>query len=147
MNDSLSFAMRIRTKSSRTNVENFTLNLASMIDVTFLLLIFFMVTTVLIRPEDRLTPLLKTRSDETAAQQDFQPQRIEVLIMEGLPTYRLSDQQFTISTDLQAALMPLPKEPGIFINVEDQVPIGFAVGALQAAHDAGFTKVTYVPVS
>jgi len=139
--------MRIRTSSSRNNVERFTLNLASMIDVTFLLLIFFMVTTVLIRPEDRLTPMLKTRSDATAMQQDFQSQRIEVLIMEGMPIYRLSGQRFTVSGDLRLALIPLPKEPGVFINVEDQVPIGFAVGALQAAHDAGFTKVTYVPAS
>jgi biopolymer transport protein ExbD len=36
-----------------------TLNLASMIDLTFLLLIYFMVTTVLARPEDRLSPTLQ----------------------------------------------------------------------------------------
>ena len=46
------------TKKSR-RLSHTALNLASMIDVTFLLLIYFIVTTVFTFPEDKLSPALK----------------------------------------------------------------------------------------
>ena len=53
--------MRIRARPSRRRAERITLNLASMIDVTFLLLIYFMVTMVLQDQEDHLSPTLQTQ--------------------------------------------------------------------------------------
>ena len=55
--------MRIRAKPSRRRLDRITLNLASMIDVTFLLLIYFMVTMVLRDQEDHLSPTLQTESE------------------------------------------------------------------------------------
>ena len=46
---------------------------------------------------------------------------------------------------LAKALANLPKTAGVFIRVSNQVPVGFAVAAIQAARDAGFDQVTYVP--
>jgi biopolymer transport protein ExbD len=138
--------MRIRVKKSRRRADQIALNLASMIDVTFLLLIYFMVTTVLARPEDRLEPTLQTQSPEqTGTTSDFQPQRVEVLQLDGKAVYRLSGQVFTSQRDLTTALQPLPKDPGVFVDVHDGVAVGFAVAAIQAARDAGFKQVTYVP--
>ena len=57
--------MRIRHRTNRRR-QTVTLNLASMIDVTFLLLLYFLVTTVLASPEDRLSPALQTRSENAA---------------------------------------------------------------------------------
>ena len=37
-----------------------------MIDVTFLLLLYFLVTTVLSLPEDRLSPTLQSSADSSA---------------------------------------------------------------------------------
>ncbi|UCD75682.1 MAG: biopolymer transporter ExbD [Phycisphaerales bacterium] len=139
--------MRIRTRQSRRRIDRITLNLASMIDVTFLLLIYFMVSTVLARPEDRLSPSLQTRRDSTTALiSDFQPQRVEVSILDGAPAYRIVGRVFRSQADLREAIEPLPKDPGLFIDVHDRVPVGFAVAAIQAARDAGFEQVTYVPV-
>ncbi|MHC4220247.1 MAG: biopolymer transporter ExbD, partial [Planctomycetota bacterium] len=45
-------AVRIARRASKRR-EAISLNLASMIDVTFLLLLYFLVTTVLTLPEDR----------------------------------------------------------------------------------------------
>jgi hypothetical protein len=39
----------------------------------------------------------------------------------------------------------LPIEPGLIIRVGNEVPVGFAIAAIQIARDANFDKVTYVP--
>ncbi len=125
-------------------LDRITLNLASMIDVTFLILIYFLVTTVLIQPEDRLSPALQTRQ-AGAAVSDFQPQVVEVFDHEGQPAYRIGERIMRERAELIATLAALPKGEGIFINVSDAVPVGFAVAAMQEARNAGFEQVTYVP--
>ncbi len=138
--------MRIRTRSSRRRPEQIALNLASMIDVTFLLLIYFMVSVVMTAREDHLSPTLQTERESVAGEaSDFQPQIIEVLVLEGTPTYRLGPRAFQARAELAAALEELPRSVGIFVNVFDGVPVGFAVAAIQVARDAGFEQVTYVP--
>ena len=123
------------------------LNLTTMIDVTFLLLIYFMVTTVLAQDEDRLTPTLEQDQEEQASgRSDFQPQIVRVRRAGTEPIYQLGERRFSGSASLAAALAQLPKEDGVFIRVNDGIPVGFAIAAVQAARDAGFEKVTYVPV-
>jgi len=138
--------MRIRTRSNRRRNDRITLNLASMIDVTFLLLLYFMVTTVLDPQEDRLNPTLQTRSESEAGERaDFQPQIIDVLQTDGTPTYRLGAVSYADRAALRSALDALPKRAGVFVRVHDGVSVGFATAAFQTAHDAGFEQVTYVP--
>lgn len=138
--------MRIRMRSSRRRSQWIELNLASMIDVTFLLLLYFMITMVFTLREDRLSPTLQTESDEgTGAVSDFQPQIVEVVLLQGDPAYKLGERIFRERAELEEALRPLPKEPGVFVHVFDSVPVGFAVSAIQIARDAGFEQVTYVP--
>ncbi len=140
--------MRIRMKKNRRREDRIVLNLASMIDVTFLLLIYFMVTMIFAPVEDRLQPRIQTKQDSASGQSsDFQPQIIEVLMSEGTPVYRMGTREFRNTEALRQMLEPLPKTAGVFVNVFDEAPVGFAVGALQAAHDAGFEQVTYVPSS
>ena len=128
-------------------MERVTLELASMIDVTFLLLIYFMVTTVLRADEDQLTPTLQTqRESASGAANDFQPQVIDVVVLDGDPAYQLGQRVFRQRDELAAALAPLPKTIGVFIRVSSGVPVGFAVAAIQIASDSGFEQVTYVPV-
>ena len=117
-----------------------------MIDVTFLLLIYFMVTTVLEKQEDRLSPTIQTENEDTSGESsDFQPQVVQVRRMEGEPAYQLGPSTYRQKAELQKALANLPKTAGVFIRVSNQVPVGFAVAAIQAARDAGFDQVTYVP--
>lgn len=137
------FTRAVRRRRRR---EGITLNLASMIDVTFLLLLYFMVTTVLARPEDRLSPSLQTESDSNAGPAaDFQPQIVEVRRIQGAPAYRVGSQVVGDAQALTAALRNLHKPSGLFVRVFDDVPVGFAAAALQAGRDAGFEQVTYVP--
>ena len=123
-----------------------TLNLASMIDVTFLLLLYFLVTTVLARPEDRLSSSLQTRSESAAGPtSDFQPQIVEVLMFEGAPAFRLGTQIMRDKASLAAAMKPLPKSAGLFVHVFGDAPVWAVAAAFQAGHDVGFEQVTYVP--
>lgn len=123
-----------------------TLNLASMIDVTFLLLIYFMVTTVLAPPEDRLSPTIQTRQDQTSSTApDFQPQVVRVERRDGRPVYVLGSRVLADRAELAQALRGLPRDEGVFIQVFDRLPVEFAVAAVQTARDAGFERVTYVP--
>ncbi|MCH2149668.1 MAG: biopolymer transporter ExbD [Phycisphaerales bacterium] len=117
-----------------------------MIDVTFLLLVYFMVSTVLALPEDQLTSSIQTRdADASGMQADFQPQIVEVLRLDGAPAYRLAGQTFVDPNALVSVLSELPRDIGIFIRVHPDVPVGFALAAVQSATDAGFEQVTYVP--
>lgn len=137
--------MRMRRKKSRRR-PNVTLNLASMIDVTFLLLLYFLVTTVLARPEDRLSSSLQTRSESAAGPtSDFQPQIIDVLQLDGRPAFRVGRQVLRDKASLTSVLRPLPKSAGLFVHVFDDAPVSAVAAAFQAGKDAGFEQVTYVP--
>ena len=61
------------------------LSLSSMIDVVFLLLAYFLITTVVTQREDRLTPNLQLERDASGGEtQDFEPQVVEVLRVASL---------------------------------------------------------------
>jgi biopolymer transport protein ExbD len=116
-----------------------------MIDVTFLLLLYFLVTTVLAMPEDRLSPSLRSSAETSAGpDSDFQPQIVEVRQLEGATAYRLGTEVFRDRQALTDALEPLPKQSGLFVKVFDDVPVAAAAAAIQAGRDAGFERLTYV---
>ena len=138
--------MRIGMSKGQRRINRAGVNLTSMIDVVFLLLVYFIVTTVISIPEDRLAPALQQRESKAGgAKQDLEPQIVEVVAEGGTPVYRFGDRVMTARGELAAVLAGLPQDPGLFIKVSDGVPIGFAIAALQEARNAGFEKVTYVP--
>jgi biopolymer transport protein ExbD len=138
--------MKIAVPQKRRGIDRITLNLASMIDVTFLLLIYFLLTTVLATPEDRLSPMLQVQREAAAGSlADFQPQIIDVRIVDGAPAYSIGGRVTRDRHGLEEILGPLPKSAGVFVQVADQVPVGYAIAAIQVARDVGFDQVTYVP--
>ena len=138
--------MRIRRAPSRRGLDRITINLASMIDVSFILLFYFLVAAMFEDPENRLSTGLQTQSANAATPTgDFQSQVIEVRMVENQPAYKIGQHVCRDRASLAAALAPLPKSQGAFVKVFDHVAVGFAVAAVQIAHDAGFEQVTYVP--
>lgn len=138
--------MRIKANVNRRRNQRLALNMASMIDCTFLLLAYFLLTMMVIQPEDQLSPNLRAdRAAASGAASDFQPQIVEVLVVEGGPIYRLGDRRFTDKVSLTQALEELPQDAGLFIRVYPGPTVGFAAAAMQAGRDAGFEQVTYVP--
>jgi biopolymer transport protein ExbD len=121
------------------------LNLTSMIDVIFLLLIYFLVTWTVTAPEDRLDSGLQVERDAASGSvSDFQPQIVDVLMIDGRPSYRLGSRMMFDQSSLAAALAPLDKASGLFIRVGPGVSAGFVVAAMQAGEEAGFRKRSYV---
>jgi biopolymer transport protein ExbD len=116
-----------------------------MIDVTFLLLIYFIVTTVFTPPESSLSPALKLEEGIPSQEQDFEPQIVNVQLQNGIPVYLLGGQVMFSRIDFTSVISKLPIDPGLIIRVHDDVPVGFAITAVQEARNVGFERVTYVP--
>jgi biopolymer transport protein ExbD len=138
--------MRIRARQSGKGTPRLVLNLASMIDVVFLLLIYFMITIAVWTPEDRLNSALHVDREAAAGSAtDFQPQIVDVMLVDGAPAYMVGTRVFRDQPSLTAALTTLNKSAGLFVRVRDEPPVDAVMVAFQAGHDAGFTKLTYVP--
>ncbi len=120
------------------------LPLTSMIDVVFLLLIFFLVTSNFAQQERELPSALQTDGGGVRST-DLQPQIIEIRMLDGSPMYVIGDLAVRTREDLQSVLEQLPKEPGVAVRSASDAPIAAVAAALQAARDAGFTKRSYVP--
>ncbi|MEM8835487.1 MAG: biopolymer transporter ExbD [Planctomycetota bacterium] len=121
--------------------------LTPMIDVVFLLLVFFLVSTSQAPPESELSPSLEARRVEGGRSADFQPQVVDVLLIAGRPAFQLGERTLRTQAELTELLRALPAEAGVFVRGRGDAPTSAAAAALQAAHDAGFGGVTYVPAN
>lgn len=119
--------------------------LTPMIDVIFLLLIYFFMTNTQTPPESELQPALQAQRVEGGGAADFQPQVVDVVMEGDRPAYRIGGRLLRTRSDLDAVLRQLPQEGGVFVRGDGDAPTGWAVGAVQSARDAGFLAVTYVP--
>jgi len=119
--------------------------LASMIDVTFLLLIYFMLTYASAMKEDHLDPSIQTAPDSTSGGAgDFVPQRVVVSLVGGRPAWQVGATAADTRAELAGLLRQLRTDEPLTIEVHNGIHAEHAVAALQVAHDAGFRKVTYV---
>jgi biopolymer transport protein ExbD len=131
-------------KAGKARVE---LAMTSMIDVVFLLLIFFMVTTAWVRAERQLDPALRVENRSAAAASDLQPAMVEVVRSGGVAVYRLGLREVTTAAELETLLQQFEnKSDGAFVRVADDVPFGMAAAAIQACKSASFVPVSYVPL-
>lgn len=116
-----------------------------MIDVVFLLLIYFLVTASLTPSEAQLSSALQSDQQAAGSLADLQPQVIRVEMIDGEPGFLIGTRLTRTREELLALLEQLPTEGGVFIRVADDVPVSAPAAAIQAAKDAGFFKVSYVP--
>lgn len=138
--------MRIRGPRRHAGLPMAAQELTSMIDVTFLLLVYFMVTSVIAVREDRLRTALEAQgTPEAGDQRDFQEQVVEATVADGRPVYRLGGLVLEDRGELGSRLAQLPTSLGLVVRVDDRVSTGFAVAALQTARDAGFEEIRYEP--
>ena len=135
--------MRFQRKTDDSKPE---ISLASMIDVTFLLLAYFVITSGSGVNESKLSPNLRVQQG-SEVQDDLEPQVLEVLRVDGVPVFRLGSVDLATRAELVAALDPLPREKGLFVRVHAGVEVAAAAAAIQCARDAGFEAVTYVPAN
>lgn len=137
--------MRLGGKRTPIDAEHGVLPMTSMIDVVFLLLIFFMVTASFSADEDKLSAAIG--AEGAGAASALQPQVVRVRDIDGVTVFEIGSHRLRTVRSLENVLSALPKEQGVVFRVSDGVPIQDAASALQAAHNAGFIKRSYVPSS
>lgn len=136
--------MKFRRKP-RENVE---INLASLIDVVFILLLFFVVTTTFTR-ETQLKVDLPEAVNGTPPE-TVEPKQLEVLIdVDG--SYSLNGQEL-ISSDLDSLMRALQKESGgdnglpLVISADGKTPHQAVITAMDAAGKLGFSHLRITTV-
>lgn len=121
------------------------LPLTSLIDVVFLLLIYFIVTSTVNAPESELASAISA-DEASSSMSPLAPQ--DVLVSrssDGGGTFAIGARVISTKAELLAVLQALPKDAGVSIRVRDDAPVSAAAAAWQAARDAGFKKVIYAP--
>jgi biopolymer transport protein ExbD len=124
------------------------LPMTSMIDVVFLLLIFFMTTSGFIETERNLDSAIDVRNRSAReTQSNLEPAIIEIVESGGRHVFKVGAREMTSEAELEALLVQFPdKLQGAFVRVSDGAPFRMAAAAIQSAKSAGFTVVTYVPL-
>jgi biopolymer transport protein ExbD len=133
--------------TSRRHGSKLDMQMTSMIDVVFLLLIFFMVTSSFNKAERELDPAVKVQRAAASAAQDLAPAIVDVVRGDSGFVYRLGGRDLTSAEQLTQVLARLDnKLDGAVVRASDEAPFELAATAVQACKAAGFSLVSYVPL-
>lgn len=123
------------------------LNMTSMIDCIFLLLIFFMVNASMGSNERNLDSAIEAQS-KGGKKASFEPVIIDFVNSPGGTFYKVGTRQIRSFDELVSVLQQFPnKRDGAFVRVTNDIPFTMAAQAIQAARDAGFASVSYIPAT
>ncbi|MEW4455231.1 biopolymer transporter ExbD [Bremerella sp. JC817] len=133
----------------RAHKRQITLEMTSMIDVVFLLLIFFIVTASFTKTERDLDAVTKVNEKSSAASEtDLEPAIVLLANVDGSWVYQIGTNNLTTFAELEEVLNQFPnKEDGAFVRAPDAAPYGMAAAAIQACKNAEFPGVSYVPLT
>ncbi|MEZ6090114.1 MAG: biopolymer transporter ExbD [Pirellulaceae bacterium] len=138
--------MRLSSQAGKRTTE-IELSMTSMIDVVFLLLIFFMVTTSFRKTERELDPAVKSQqSSGQSSENNFEPVIVEVLVAGSATVYRIGSATYETDGELRNILRQFSnKADGAYVKAADNASYGAAARALQACKSAGFPAVSFIP--
>jgi len=128
--------------------EKLDITLISMIDVLFVLLLFFMVSTTF----NRNTEIKVKLPEANSAQAEQHPKLINLTInAEGFYSLTaedgsvqpLADQQLETLKQALSTLAVRSKELPFVINADAKTPHQFVISALEAAGAVGFSHITF----
>ncbi len=125
------------------------LSMTSMIDVVFLLLIFFMITSSFVKTERELDSGIKVERQSAGQQQsDFEPAIVDVVKVEWKRSFSGSVLvKFATQQELVRVLQQFEnKVDGAFVRVSDDVPFDMAAAAIQACKTARFRDGVLCPI-
>ena len=122
--------------------------MVSMIDIVFLLLIFFLVTTTFLRPEVRVDSTIRVQRDPSlASPTDLEPARIEIRAAGNEFVFRIGHVESANWVEIEQVLTRFRrKDVGAFIRAGDDVPFDMPARAIHACKRLGFEPVTYMPL-
>jgi len=120
------------------------LHLAAMIDVVFLLLIFFMCTMSFHAPEKNL-PAQMPALAQPVALEEFPPTRVWIRQTHQGHLLTCDDQPCGDFTALHAMLSARRRiaDVPVVIGSDQDIPFGLLVNALDTCYDVGLTRVAF----
>lgn len=121
--------------------------MTSMIDVVFLLLIFFLVTTTFVRPERQLLSAIQSNEREAAKSESLlEPAVVDVVRAGDKAIFKIGAITTDNIEEVKRVLQGFEnKSEGAWVRVADNVPFEFAAQAIGACRSAGFTGVAWLP--
>lgn len=125
------------------------LSMTSMIDVVFLLLIFFMVTASFVKTEKEIQSAIEVQeASPNTEQREYEPAIVEIVAADtGGFVYRLGGREITSENELTKVLSLLPnKADGAFVRPSGNAPFAMTAAAIAACKEARFFGVSYVPM-
>lgn len=122
--------------------------MTSMIDVVFLLLIFFIVTTTFVRPEREIASAIKVNEQNSTAQKsNLEPAIIDVFRSNAQVQFRIGAVRTNDLNEIKTLLNGFTnKSEGAFVRVAGDVPYEAAAQAIGACRASGFESVSYLPL-
>ena len=132
-------------KSRKTELD---LSATSMIDIVFLLLIFFLVTSSFVKAEREYRPAIQVNEKSAASKQnDMEKAIVEIVQVGGEYQFQIGTVQTADDKQLKKVLETFGnKAQGAFVRAPDSAPFDMSARAVAACKDAGFDAVTYVPM-
>ncbi len=142
--------MRVPEENERAS-DALSLNLTGMIDVVFLLLIFFILTMTFIRPREWLpTPINLPGNVEAALEfEELDPDEPVVIVLkwQGFrPEWRLAGRVIQEYQELQttlSALAELDASLRIILDIDGDAPLGHGIDLYDACRWAGFRQIQF----
>ncbi len=123
------------------------LSMTSMIDIVFLLLIFFMTTASFVKTERDLDSSITVQSRSASqSPRDLEPAIVDVTRGAAGFVFKLGNREIESAEELEQLLQQFEyKMDGAFVRVSDEAPFRMAAAAIQACKSAGFPAVSYIP--
>ena len=125
------------------------ISMTSMIDVVFLLLIFFIVTTTFVRPEREIVSAIKVNEKQSAdSVSDLDPAIVDIIRQNSQVLFRVGAVRTNDLEEIKQLLSGFEnKSDGAFVRVADDVPYEAAAQAIGACRASGFKSVSYLSLN
>lgn len=139
--------MRLSTQLSRRRAR-LELSMTGMIDVVFLLLIFFLVTSAFIPIEHQMASTIKYETQAANQRQsDLEIAVVEMTVAEGQVVFRMGGVVTRDRRELRRVLEQFPnKMEGAIVRAADEVLADSVAKTIADCKSAGFNNVTYIPL-
>ncbi len=139
----------MRLSNKRQKGAPLALSMTSMIDVVFLLLIFFIVTTTFVRPERQVQSSIKVNEKDAAHEEsNLDPAIVEISRMGDEMQFRIGAIKTNNLDEVEKVLRGFEdKAEGAFVRAADNVPFEAAAQAIGVCKSSGFETVSYLPAN
>ena len=139
--------MKLSNQRVQGDANPIELSMTAMIDVVFLLLIFFLVTNTLVQPEPQVAAdIAPDKALGRQVSSDLQPALIEIVDAGDQVVFQLGAIRTTSLRDLKVPLQEFPdKSEGAFVRVSDGVAFEQVAQVMGLCKSTGFVSVAYLP--